>query len=178
MLPDTNGFEVLHTIRSWSDMPVIFLAGQSDDMDKVLGLEMGADDFLVKPFLPRELVARIRAVLRRTSVSTRWTEGPGEHSPTIHIGRVQLNPGARTVLVDDDPVHLTGVEFSILERLMRSSGQVVTREILAQKALGRDQGDETSLNVHMSNLRKKIGSGATIKTIRGLGYMFALPITE
>ncbi len=177
MLPDINGFEILHTIRAWSDMPIIFLSEQNDDTDKVLGLEMGADDYMVKPFAPRELLARIRAILRRTTLSTNVAtdQVSGKQSRTIRIGRVVMDTGARTVRVDATHVHLTGAEFTMLETLMRSPGQVVSRETLARISLGRIQGEESSLNVHMSNLRKKIGSGAIIKTVRGLGYMFALP---
>jgi two-component system response regulator CpxR len=180
MLPDSNGFEVLHTIRDWSDMPIIFLSTQCDDTDKVLGLEMGADDYLVKPFSPRELLARIRAVLRRTSsvARSRMDHYATKKPRTTRIGRILLDAGAQTVRVDNTLVHMTGAEFSILKSLMCSPGQVVTRETLARVALGRMQGEDNSLNVHICNLKKKIGSGANIKTVRGLGYLFALPTSE
>ena len=176
VLPDTNGFETLHTIRAWSDLPIIILTSRDDEVDKVLGLEMGADDYLIKPFPFRELAARIRAILRRSLISKRSTAfslGTGQRR--LCIGSTSLDTGSRAVSVNNLPIHLTSAEFSILETLMRSAGEIVPREKIAEISLGKMDSEESCLNVHMSNLRKKMGTMSTIKTVRGIGYMYILP---
>jgi two-component system response regulator CpxR len=176
VLPDTNGFEILHTIRAWSDLPIIILTSRDDEVDKVLGLEMGADDYLIKPFPFRELVARIRAILRRSLISKRSMGfTPGTKQRTLCVGSTRLDTGSRAVTVNNLPIHLTSAEFSILETLMRSAGEIVPREKIAELSLGRMDSEESCLNVHMSNLRKKMGEMSTIKTVRGIGYMYILP---
>src|SRR6185437_6022580 len=132
MLPGTNGFDVLRRIRARSRIPVLMLTARGDDVDRIVGLEIGADDYLPKPFNPRELVARIRAVLRRT-------RGHGEASvpDVIRVGDVELDPATRTVLNRGKPVELTSVEFSLLQVLLREAGRVVTREDLVDEVLGR-----------------------------------------
>jgi two-component system response regulator CpxR len=173
MLPGINGFEVLRRLRTGSTTPVLMLTARGDDVDRIVGLEMGADDYLPKPFNPRELVARIRAVQRRTTTAT----APGEE---LSVGDVTLNLGARSVLVAGVPVELTSVEFSLLEVLIRQAGQVVSREDLSLQALGRElNAYDRSTDVHVSSLRRKLGTLAEeserIKTVRGIGYFYTRP---
>src|ERR1700716_1880478 len=131
MLPGINGFEVLRRLRATSRMPVLLLTARGEDVDRILGLELGADDYLPKPFNPRELVARIRAILRRTQ-----TLGDAKQ-PVLQAGGIELDTATRTVRQAGVPVELTSVEFGLLEVLLRSAGQVVTREKLAATVLGR-----------------------------------------
>ncbi|QVL36335.1 response regulator transcription factor [Aminirod propionatiphilus] len=173
MLPVMGGFDVLREIRSRSSLPVLMLTARGDDIDRIVGLEMGADDYLPKPFNPRELVARIRAVLRRGRVD----EGA---SSLLSAGDLELDGGARAVRVGGQPLELTSVEFNLLETLLRSAGQVVAREKLVLQVLKRPYSPfDRSIDVHVSNLRKKLGSygdgSERIKTLRGEGYFFALP---
>lgn len=178
MLPRLGGFDVLRRLREHSRVPVLMLTARGDDVDRIVGLEMGADDYLPKPFNPRELVARIRAIQRRSEVTNPplSTSGAG----IVIIGEVQLEPGSRTVRLDGEVIELTSVEFSLLELLMRHAGQVVSREEILAQVLGRSQTlYDRSVDVHISSLRRKLGSeGATgerIKTIRGNGYQYLLP---
>jgi len=176
MLPGLGGFEVLRRIRESSQVPVIMLTARGEDVDRIVGLEMGADDYLPKPFNPRELVARIRAILRRA-------EGQGRDDgtlPILVVGDLEMDLGARLVRREENPVELTGAEFAILETLVRSAGSVVTRDELSREALGRRASAfDRSLDVHLSNLRRKLGPLATggdrIKTIRGVGYLYSKP---
>jgi len=170
MLPGMNGLDVLRKLRAESRVPVLILTARGDDVDRIVGLEIGADDYLPKPFNPRELLARIRAILRRTQ---KPTSPPMEK---MMVGDVELDPAARVVRRAGEPVELTSVEFGMLEALMRASGQVVTREQLAQNVLGRKfMPYDRSIDMHVSKLRKKLGDGdgnEKIKTIRGVGYVF------
>ncbi|OPZ61948.1 MAG: Transcriptional regulatory protein OmpR [Synergistetes bacterium ADurb.Bin520] len=173
MLPGRNGFEVLRELRGRSTMPVLMLTARGDDVDRIVGLEMGADDYLPKPFNPRELVARIRAVLRRHG-------DRGESMTRLAVGDVVLDSSSRSVRCDKKEVDLTGVEFKLLEALMRSPGRVVPRDRLARAALDRPlEPFDRSLDVHVSNLRRKLGPFADgsprIRTLRGEGYLFACP---
>ena len=173
MLPGRNGFEVLRELRGRSTMPVLMLTARGDDVDRIVGLEMGADDYLPKPFNPRELVARIRAVLRRHG-------DRGESMTRLVAGDVVLDPSSRTVRCDKKEVDLTGVEFKLLEALMRSPGRVVPRDRLARAALDRPlEPFDRSLDVHVSNLRRKLGPFADgsprIRTLRGEGYLLTCP---
>ncbi len=173
MLPGINGLEVLRRLRSQSRVPVIILTARGDDVDRIVGLEIGADDYLGKPFNPRELVARIRAVLRRAH-----PEQPGTQK--IAVGDVELDPAARIVRRHGEPVDLTSVEFTLLETLLRSAGQVVTREQIAHDVLGRRfMPYDRSIDMHVSKLRRKLGYASDgqerIKTIRGVGYIYARP---
>ncbi len=185
MLPGRDGLDILRSLRAQSDVPVLMLTARGDDVDRIVGLELGADDYLPKPFNPRELLARLRALLRR-SQRTSVHEAAGQREDAtarmdpVEIGDVHLYPATRTVLCGGDTVSLTTVEFNLLEALMRSAGRVVSREDLSLKVLGRKlQPYDRSLDVHVSNLRKKLGDppegGARIKTIRGVGYLYALP---
>jgi two-component system response regulator CpxR len=177
MLPGMSGFDVLRRIRAGSHVPVIMLTARGDDVDRIVGLEMGADDYLPKPFNPRELVARIRAIQRRVEAGRDRETGKAHR---LVLGDVQLEQGARVVLQHGHPVDLTSVEFTLLEVLLRAAGQVVTREDLAKEVLGRPLSPyDRSIDVHISSLRRKLGHqlGGTerIKTVRGAGYVYTLP---
>jgi len=176
MLPEMDGFEVLRRIRAGSRTPVLMLTARGDDLDRILGLEIGADDYLPKPFNPRELAARIRAILRRVNASS---EAQGDF-PTIVVGDLELNAGARVVRLGRQAMNLTTVEFDLLEKLVKSAGRVVGREELAREVLGREFSPfDRSIDTHVCNLRKKVGAYSDgterIKGVRGIGYLFALP---
>lgn len=177
MLPGMNGFDVLRKIRNTSKIPVLLLTARGEDVDRIVGLEIGADDYLPKPFNPRELVARIRAILRRTKVG----EQSGAQIPEpIHVGDVELDPATRIVLHNGQPVDLTSVEFNLLHVLLREAGRVVTRERLVDEVLSRKFSPfDRSIDMHVSKIRKKLGDtdngSEHIKTVRGVGYIFAHP---
>ena len=173
MMPDTDGFDVLRRIRKHSSIPVLMLTARGDTHDRILGLEMGADDYLPKPFDPAELVARIRAILRRASPQ-RIAQA------TLAIGDIELDGGARTVRQSGTPVDLTTVEFDLLAALMRVAGSTVSREDLVRNVLGRDFSPfDRSIDTHVCNLRRKLGplgdGGERIKGVRGAGYLYAMP---
>ncbi len=176
MLPGISGFEALRRIRERSRLPVIMLTARGDDVDRIVGLEMGADDYLPKPFNPRELVARIRAIQRRSEPAEAVRAVPSQ----LVVRDVELDTMTRTVKCDGKDVELTAIEFSLLEELLRSAGQVVTRRELSSKVLGRGLSPyDRSIDVHVSSLRKKLGHEVEgverIKTIRGVGYLYAGP---
>src|SRR6202522_2103829 len=175
MLPGINGFEVLRRIRSVSKIPVLLLTARGEDVDRIVGLEIGADDYLPKPFNPRELVARIRAVLRRT----RGDKSSAAAPEIVRVGEIELDPATRCVRRDGQPVDLTSVEFNLLEVLLREAGRVVPRERLVNAVLSRKFSPfDRSIDMHVSKVRKKLGDSDTdahIKTIRGVGYIFARP---
>lgn len=178
MLPDTSGFNVLSRLRGDSGVPVIMLTGRGEEIDRVVGLEMGADDYVSKPFPLRELLARMRAVLRRVAPDRGDDDArqPARPQGDIKVGDILINRGAQQVTLSDAPVHLTSTEFGLIEQLALNLGNIVQREDLMEKALGRDTDfDDYVLNVHMSNLRRKLGGHASIKTIRGRGYLLAVP---
>jgi two-component system response regulator CpxR len=177
MLPGMNGLEVLRRLRAQSRIPVIILTARGDDVDRIVGLEIGADDYLGKPFNPRELVARIRAVLRRIQGA------PAAVAQKLVVADVELDPAARIVRRSGVPVELTSVEFALLEMLLRSAGQVVTREQIARDVLGRRfMPYDRSIDMHVSKLRRKLGDSPDgqerIKTIRGVGHIYARPSEE
>lgn len=176
MLPETSGFDVLRAIRATSGIPVLMLTARGDEVDRIVGLEMGADDYLAKPFNPRELLARLRAIHRRTrdmdqqKANTDLTE-------KIVIGDLVLDPSTRSVSQDGQLLSMTSMEFSLLQELLQQVGQIVSREHLSEAVLGRKlMMFDRSIDVHISNLRKKLGKEAEglerIKTIRGAGYMY------
>lgn len=178
MMPGVNGFDVLRRIRAESRIPVLMLTAKGDALDRVLGLEMGADDYLPKPFNPQELVARIRAILRRARPD-RTEGGPASATPIV-VGDVEIDQGARVVRRQGEVVNLTSVEFDLLEALLQAAGQVVGREKLTRDVLGREFSPfDRSIDTHVCNLRKKIGLLADgterIKGVRGIGYLYALP---
>lgn len=176
MLPDTNGLEVLKQIRAKHTVPVIMLTAKGDDTDRIVGLELGADDYLPKPFNPRELLARIRAILRRRDRA----DAPGSDTVIIRAGNLELNRSTRTLIVDDRNVPLSTTEFNILEVLMKHPNTVLSREQITNMAQGRSfMADDRSVDIHISKLRGKIeknpSSPVRIKTIWGTGYMFIDP---
>ena len=170
MMPGMDGLEVVRRIRARSTVPVIMLTARGDEADRVVGLELGADDYVAKPFSARELLARVRAVLRRSR--------PGVTAEVLTIGPIALDSGARRVTVDGNDIDLTGIEFDLLHALMRRAGRVVPREALLDEA-GR--GDvsvgERTVDVHISHVRQKLGDDPKnprwIKTVRGVGYVLA-----
>jgi two-component system, OmpR family, response regulator CpxR len=174
MLPGMSGFDVLRRIRGTSRVPVLLLTARGEDVDRIVGLEIGADDYLPKPFNPRELVARIRAVLRRTSADPKGVGSP--RAPQIlRIGDIELDPGTRTVRHGGQPV-----ELNLLEVLLREAGRVVTREELVSAVLSRKFSPfDRSIDMHVSKVRKKLGDingeAEHIKTVRGVGYILARP---
>ncbi len=177
MLPGLNGFEVLRRLRDKSKIPVLLLTARGEDVDRIVGLEIGADDYLPKPFNPRELVARIRAILRRTRSSER---SGGGQSEILRVGEVELDPATRTVLQKGKPVELTSVEFNLLHVLLREAGRVVARERLVDIVLSRKFSPfDRSIDMHVSKIRKKLGESDSgvdhIKTVRGVGYIFTRP---
>jgi DNA-binding response OmpR family regulator len=172
MLPELSGFEVLRRIRTTSRMPVIMLTARGEEVDRVVGLEMGADDYLAKPFSPRELVARIRAVLRRMSGDGQQTNG------ILAWGPLRLDLRARRADVNDHDLELTAAELRILELLVRADTRTVTRDELMTQALGRRLlPTDRSLDTHVSNLRRKlqkVTDRVTVQSVRGTGYALAL----
>ena len=171
MLPKRTGLEVLRALRESSRVPVLMLTARGDDVDRIVGLEMGADDYLGKPFNPRELAARLRAIHRRVI---------GDSKPpreVLEVGEVVLDVGARRVLRSGREIALTTAEFALLELFLRSAGRVVSREAIAEGVLGRRLSPfDRSVDVHVSNLRKKLdpnGTADRIKTVRGTGYIYA-----
>lgn len=172
MMPVLDGFETLKQIRTKGAIPVIMLTAKGDDIDRILGLEMGADDYLSKPFNPRELLARIKAILRRSS-----QEQEEVVVADLDVSGVLLRRRDRTVYIDGNEIDLTTSEYGLLECLMVNPGQVIAKRDLSEKGLGRSMAVyDRSLDMHISNLRKKVGSFANgeprIKTVRGVGYIF------
>jgi two-component system response regulator CpxR len=179
MLPGISGFEVLRSVRKSSGIPVLMLTARGEDVDRIVGLEMGADDYLPKPFNPRELVARIRAIQRRGETKKEDTSQPVSLKRLVS-GDIALDTGTRRVTKKGKTVELTAAEFDLLEMLLRSAGEVVSRKDLVSKVLGRGLDPfDRSIDVHISSLRKKLGHKIKgmerIKTVRGIGYLYALP---
>ena len=169
MMPEMSGMDVLKELRKESRIPVIMLTARGDDMDRILGLELGADDYVPKPCNPRELLARIRAVMRRA-------QAPTEHG-VIHVDDLELNQGNRTLRKGGEAVELTSTEFSILSSLLQHRGEVVSKRDLYLSALGREPvPHDRSVDMHVSNLRRKLGPDPAgenrIETIRGIGYQY------
>ncbi|MEM7016623.1 MAG: response regulator [Pseudomonadota bacterium] len=172
-MPKRNGFEVLKAVRQQSEMPVIMLTARGDDIDRILGLEIGADDYVPKPCNLRELAARIRAVMRRFGNAAK----PETPNDTVTVGDLRLDPGAQSAYCEDQPVGLTGAEYLVLEVLVQSAGQVVDKDAIAEHALGRRLLPyDRSVDIHIGHLRKKLGplpNGLQrIKTLRGRGYLY------
>jgi two-component system alkaline phosphatase synthesis response regulator PhoP/two-component system response regulator ResD len=165
MLPEIDGWEVCRRTRAQSQVPIIMLTARSDDVDKIVGLELGADDYLTKPFNPRELVARVKAILRRYESSVQ----PGR---TIHLGQLTIDPASREVTLASQSVRLRTKEFDLLHTLARHRGQVLSREQLLDLVWGYDfYGQTRTVDVHVAHLRKKLsGSDVEIETVRGVGY--------
>ena len=183
MMPGMNGFELLRRLRAeGSSVPVLMLTARGEDVDRIVGLEIGADDYLPKPFNPRELVARINAILRRVE---RRGAGVGASQESraperIEVGDVEVDAGTRVVRRAGEVVELTNVEYEILVMLLSSAGRVVTREDLVRTVLGRELSVfDRSIDMHISHLRKKlghrVGEAERIRTVRGVGYVYARP---
>ena len=175
MLPRLNGFELLRQLRASSNTRVLLLTARGEDVDRIVGLEIGADDYLPKPFNPRELLARIRAILRRPVA-----EPGAAHAGEITVGDVRLDPASRSAFRGPEALELTAVEFDLLETLLRSAGAIVRREQLAKTVLGRElNAFDRSIDMHVSKLRRKLGNlpggQERIKTIRSVGYLYAQP---
>ena len=171
MMPEMNGMDVLKELRRDSNVPVIMLTARGDDMDRILGLELGADDYVPKPCNPRELLARIRAVMRRSPTTQ------GSEPSVIVCDDLELNQGNRTLIRGGEPVELTSTEFSILHELLQHGGEVVSKRDLYISALGREPvPHDRSVDMHVSNLRRKLGPDPRgenrIETIRGIGYQY------
>jgi len=166
MLPGLDGFELLKQLRMESRVPVLMLTARGEDVDRIVGLELGADDYLPKPFNPRELSARVKAILRRT-------EAKGNRG-RMEVNGVVLDPGTREVTCDGKPIEVTTLEFDILEQLMRNAGRVVSRDGLMESLYNRKATPfDRSIDMHVSHLRRKLeGDRPVIKTIRGVGYQF------
>ena len=176
MMPKKNGLEVLQDIRRESKVPVIMLTAKGEDADRIVGLEMGADDYLPKPFNPRELLARIKAVMRRIAPDEE-PESEGDEDLRIRAGSLVLNKARQTVLVEGNEMELSSTEFKILKALMERPNTILSRDQLMTLARGRDfMAFDRSIDVHISKLRAKVetdhGSQKRIKTIWGTGYMF------
>ena len=168
MLPGMDGLEILTRLRRESDVYVILLTARAEETDKIVGLSVGADDYVTKPFSPRELVARIKAALRRLQT------GAGSGSDAVlSFKRVQIDVNARSVTVDGHPVDLTAIEFDLLRALAENRGRVLTRERLIEKVWGGGYfGEIRVVDVHLGHVRQKLGSPAVIATVRSVGYRF------
>ncbi len=167
MLPGMDGLELLAQLRRESDVYIIMLTAKSEETDKVVGLSVGADDYLTKPFSPRELAARVKAALRRIRV------GAGAEPGVLVFRHVRIDPGRRQVWVDESPVSLTAVEFNLLRTLAEHRGLVLSREQLLEKVWGYDfYGEERVVDVHIGHIRQKLGDERYIVTVRGVGYRF------
>ena len=174
MLPRLDGFDVLRQLRRSNMVPVLMLTARGEDVDRIVGLELGADDYLPKPFNPRELTARIHAILRRMEPK------PAGDSRRIEINGVALDPGTREVFKDGKRVEMTTLEFDILEMLMRSAGRVLSRDALMESLYNRKATPfDRSIDMHVSHLRKKLETDRTLfKTVRGVGYQFCRTLDE
>ncbi len=173
-LPDGDGSDVCRTLRKDSDVPIVMLTARGTEMDRVLGLELGADDYVVKPFSSRELISRIRAILRRPRADTTSPAEP------IVVGRLEVDPGARTVRLDSEPLKLARKEFDLLAELARHRGQVVSREDLMSRVWDVNWfGSTKTLDVHIRTLRRKLGDDTAnprfIETVRGVGFRLIAP---
>ena len=168
MLPGMDGLELLTQLRRESDAYVILLTAKSEETDKIVGLSLGADDYLTKPFSPRELVARVKAALRRLH-----SEGNAAETAVMAFRHVRIDTGRRQVWLDDEPVELTTTEFDLLKTLVQHRGRVLSRGQLLQQVWGYDfYGEERVVDVHVGHIRQKLGDGRFIVTVRGVGYRF------
>ena len=169
MLPGIDGIELLSRLRRESDVYVIMLTARTDETDKIVGLSVGADDYVTKPFSPRELVARVKAALRRIKT----VAGPGAERSVLSFKHVLIDVSAHTVSVDDVPVELTSIEFDLLHALAENHGRVLSREQLLEKIWGADYfGEMRVVDVHLGHVRQKLGDESLVATVRGVGYRF------
>jgi two-component system alkaline phosphatase synthesis response regulator PhoP len=169
MLPGMDGIELLTRLRRESDVYVIMLTARTDETDKIIGLSVGADDYVTKPFSPRELVARIKAALRRINTGT----ASGEERTVLSFKHILIDVGAHSVSVDNVAVELTSIEFDLLHALAENRGRVLSREQLLEKIWGADYfGEMRVVDVHLGHVRQKLGNESLIATVRGVGYRF------
>jgi DNA-binding response OmpR family regulator len=180
MLPGMDGFEVLKAIRKTSEVPVLMLTGRGDEADRIVGLEIGADDYLPKTFSTRELLARLRAVTRRSTRAAAAAPDPDAPVPELVVGSLRVNPNTRTAALGDQPLALTPVEYDLLHALVRAKGRVKTREALIEDIRDRNYDVfDRSIDVHISALRRKLGDDAKnprfIRTVRAAGYLLTEP---
>ena len=169
MLPGLDGIELLSRLRRESDVYVIMLTAKTEETDKIVGLSVGADDYVTKPFSPRELVARIKAAFRRLDVGT----GSGAERSVLSFKHVRIDADARKVTVDEIPIELTAIEFDLLKALADNRGRVLTREQLLEKVWGGEYfGEIRVVDVHLGHVRQKLGTENLIATVRGVGYRF------
>ncbi len=178
MLPGMNGLDVLRELRRHSQVPVLMLTALGEEADRIVGLELGADDYLPKTFSTRELLARLRAVLRRSVVTARLTESPRE--APLAVGDLWIDTGARTAALGEKPLSVTPIEFDLLHALVRAAGRVLSREQLLVEVAERDfESFDRAIDVHVSSLRRKLGddprSPRFIETVRGVGYRMRKP---
>ena len=171
MLPDLDGFEVCRRVRAESDVPIVMLTARGEETDRIIGLELGADDYLPKPFSPRELLARLNASLRRGGVGA-------DRSPVLRFGRLEIDPNARTASVDGKECRLTAYQFDLLHLLAANAGRVMSRDLLMDRLTGQDmEAFDRSIDVHISRIRAAIEEDPKrprrILTVRGAGYVFA-----
>ena len=167
MLPELNGLEVCRKVRAESDVPIVMLTARDEDVDKIVGLELGADDYLTKPFNPRELLARVKAILRRTEAA------PRPEGKALHVGDLTVDPARREVTVAGLPVALRAKEFDLLQAFAEHNGLVLTREQLLSRVWGYDfYGETRTVDVHVAHLRKRLAAstGVRIETVTGVGY--------
>jgi len=167
MLPDLDGIEICRRVRKTSDVPILMLTARDEDVDKIIGLEVGADDYLTKPFNPRELVARVKSVLRRSSTESR--RDPEEQE--LHHGELSINAGRREVKVGEEEIQLAPKEFDLLWELLDHKGLVLTRDQLLERVWGYTfAGDTRTVDVHVRQLRRKLGDASPVVTVWGVGY--------
>ncbi|MGB0445776.1 MAG: response regulator [Pseudomonadales bacterium] len=176
MLPKVNGLEVLKQLRNTKKTPVLMLTARGDEVDRIIGFEMGADDYLPKPCNPREIIARIKAILRRVDMD-REDIKPSPSNGLVKADDIELNPATRVATLDAEVLELTSTEFNLLENLLANAGSVLSKEELTESALGRKLTlYDRSIDMHLSNLRRKLGPFADgkprIKTVRGIGYLY------
>lgn len=182
MLPGMMGLDVLREVRRQGTTPVLMLSARGEETDRVLGLELGADDYLPKPYSPRELSARVRSILRRAgSTESDFTVAKSAASKLLRIGDLELNLGARQAHCSGRGVELTGTEFNVLHELLKSAGELIKKDDLCQRSLGRRlEPFDRSLDTHISNLRKKLGPAGDgrprINSVRGAGYIYVLAV--
>ena len=169
MLPGIDGIELLSRLRRESDVYVIMLTARTEETDKIVGLSVGADDYVTKPFSPRELTARVKAALRRLQAAT----GSGGKRSVLSFRHVKVDMGAHVVTVDETPIELTSIEFELLKALAENHGRVLSREQLLEKVWGGEYfGEMRVVDVHLGHVRQKLGSEEFITTVRGVGYRF------
>ena len=177
MLPEIDGLEVCRRLRTFSDAYVIMLTAKTEEIDRIIGLEIGADDYLTKPFSPRELVARVRAMLRRPRQGSTGAAPPTDVPPSQHFGDLAIDHGRRETTLAGAAVPLTPLEFALLTTLAAPPGRVFTRAQLLERVWGEDYfGDDHVVDVHIANLRRKLGEDSSaprfVETVRGVGYRF------